>query len=349
MIAPRGVRRQDHRDETHFLSAGDGVALTLIHVRGSREPRKRPVLLVHGVAMRAESFRPPGVRSLVDVLLTEGWDVWMLNWRGSTDLDPLPWTLDDVAAHDLPAAVRHIVAETGASNAAIIAHCAGAASASMAVTAGLLPEVDRVVANGVSLHPVIPGFARAKLHLLRPLLGGGQPYVDLAWGDGPASGVPWLARAAVRAFHAECRNPSCNMASFALGAGHPALWRHENLDAATHRWLGGELGKVPLSFYAQMAASDRARQFVSMRAANGLPHRAAAQPPRSDARFVLLTGDRNRAYLPASQQTTQQFLNRHQPGRHALVTIPGYSHADVFVGRRAHVDVFPRIVHALTR
>ncbi len=347
MSAPPLTDRRTHRDTVHFLEAEDGAALTAIQVRGETEPAKGPVLLLHGVGMRAESFRPPAIRSLVDVLLDEGWDVWLGNWRGSIDLPPMPWALDDVARFDIPALVQYVTAQTGSATVKVVAHCQGAAAASMAVVAGLAPQVDTVITNGVSLHPLVPRFAKVKLHLVRPLLGGGEPYVDVAWGDGPERGVPWLARTAVRLAHGECRNPSCNMASFALGAGHPALWRHENLDDATHRWLGGELGKIPLSWYAQMAMSDRARQYVSVRPHTGLPRRWGGQGPATQARFVLLTGDRNRAFLPASQRATFDYLERHQPGRHALTVIPGYSHTDVFIGRRAHVDVFPRILAAL--
>ena len=52
--------------------------------------------------------------------------------------------------------------------------------------------------------------------------------------------------------------------------------------------------------------------------------------------------------FPPSQRKTYDHLERHQPGRHTLTIIPGYAHADVFIGRRAHVDVFPGILTALS-
>jgi hypothetical protein len=341
------TNRRLHVDEPHFLRAEDGVALTLIHVRGPQEPTKAPVLLIHGAGMRAESFRPPAIRSLVDVLLEDGRDVWMLNWRGSTDLARIPWTLDDVARNDHPVAVRHIVEATGAPSIKAIAHCQGSSSLSMAVVAGLVPEVDTVVSNSVSLHPVIPRFAKVKLGVLRPLFQGREPYVDVAWGDGPERGIRRATRNAVRLWHAECREPACNMASFALGSGHPALWHHSNLDAATHRWLGGEFGQIPMSLYAQVAASQRAKQIVAMQPADGMPARYADQAPRSTARFALFTGADNRAFLPESQKATYAYLERHQPGVHSLSVIRRYGHADVFVGHRAHIEVFPQFLSAL--
>lgn len=346
MTATMTIRAR-HRDEPHFLRADDGVPITLIRVRGPAEPTKPPVLLAHGVGMRAEAFRPPVQRSLVDALIDDGWDVWLLNWRGSLDLDPLPWTLDDVAANDHPAAVRHVVEQTGAPRIKALVHCVGSMSFAMAAVTGLLPEVDTIVASGVTLHPVLPRFARVKLHTLRPMLQRGEPYVDAAWGDGPERLTPLITRSAVRLWHTECDNPTCNLASFALGSGNPAPWRHENLDEATHEWLRHEFGRIPMSLYHQLALSDRAGQVVSVTPRPGLRARFADSAPRTDARFVLLTGARNRSFLPASQQATRAFMERHRPGKDVLHVLPGYSHTDLFIGRDAHRDVFPLILNEL--
>ncbi|GAA1988991.1 hypothetical protein GCM10009777_25070 [Microbacterium pumilum] len=299
--------------------------------------------------MRGESFRPGGIRSLVDVLLDDGWDVWLFNWRGSIDLDPVPWTLDDVALYDHPAAVRYVVAETGAAAVKVIAHCQGSTTICMAAVAGLVPEVTTIVSNGVSLHPHVPVASRAKLHVLRPLLQSREAYVDIAWGDGPERGMRTLTRNAVRLWHFECGNPTCNMASFALGSGHPALWLHSNLTHTTHDWIRHEFGKIPMSFYAQLAASERAGQIMSIRPRPELPTRYATAPPQTQARFALFAGRHNRVFLPTSQKTTYAFLKRHQPGRHSLHVLDGYGHADVFLGRHAHREVFPKMLTELHR
>ena len=339
--------RATQRDEVTFLQAADGVPIILIRVRGDAGPTRGPVLLVHGVGMRGEVFRPPSVRSLVDVLLDDGWDVWLLNWRGSIDLDPLPWTLDDIARYDLPAAVAEVTRQTGAQEVSVVAHCAGAAAVSMAAVAGLLPQVGTIVANGLSLHLVLPRFSQVKLRALRPVLQKFEPYIDAAWGDGPEKFVPFVTRSAVRLWHTECRNPTCNMASFALGSGPHALWLHSNLDDATHEWLRHEFGKIPMSAYHQLSVSAQAGQLVSVTRGGDLPPRFAEAAPRTDARFVLLAGQQNRTFLPAGQQATHAWLKQHRRGRDSLHLIPGYSHGDVFIGKRAHAEVFPLILDEL--
>lgn len=342
------LERPAQRNETHFFPAGDGLPLTLIRVRGSDEPTKGPVLLVHGAGVRAELFRPPVRRTLVDALVADGWDVWLLNWRASIDLDPVPWTLDDAAAYDHPAAVRYITGETGAASLKAIVHCQGSTSFCMSAVAGLVPEVDVIVSNAVALHPVIPPFARFKIETLRPLMQQLTPYLNPAWGDGPSSAFSRIARSVVMATHWECDNPVCRMVSFTYGSGRPALWSHENLNEETHEWLRGEFGVVPMSFFAQMAVCVKAGQLVSVSKRPGLLESYASEPPRTNARFALLAGVRNRSFLPDSQQRTYEYLRRHRRGD-SFHLLPNYGHLDVFLGKNAAEDVFPIILGELNR
>ena len=71
------------------FKAGDGLDCNLIHVQGDKAPTRGPVLLVHGAGVRANIFRAPVAKSLVDVLVECGYDVWLENWRASIDLPPI--------------------------------------------------------------------------------------------------------------------------------------------------------------------------------------------------------------------------------------------------------------------
>lgn len=352
--APAGPRvatgvRPWHRNDVHFFSADDGLGLTLVRVRGEAEPTKGPVLLVHGSGVRAEVFRPPVDRTLVDVLVDGGFDVWLLNWRASIDIGPLPWTLDDAAAYDHPAAVRYVAAQTGAETVKAIVHCQGSTSFLMSAAAGLLPQVDVIVSNAVSLHPVIPRFSRFKINVLRPAMQPFTPYLNPAWGDGPDTVFSRVARGAVLATHWECDNPVCRMVSFIYGSGRPALWRHENLNEATHEWIRGEFGPAPMSFFAQMAECVAAGQLVSVSKRPGALPRYAERAPQTDARIALFAPQLNRCFLPESQERTFAFLQRHRPGKDSIHRIPGYGHLDVFFGKDAARDVFPLMLAELNR
>ena len=74
------------------MTADDGTVLNLHHVTGERTRGRGPVVLVHGAGVRANIFRPPGTDDVVDMLVDDGWDVWLENWRASIDLAPQPWT-----------------------------------------------------------------------------------------------------------------------------------------------------------------------------------------------------------------------------------------------------------------
>jgi pimeloyl-ACP methyl ester carboxylesterase len=94
------------------FTAGDGMPLNLLHLRGPRPASRGPVLLVHGAGVRANLFRPPTDTTIAQALLAHGYDVWLENWRASIDLPPSPWTLDKAALYDHPKAIETIVRET---------------------------------------------------------------------------------------------------------------------------------------------------------------------------------------------------------------------------------------------
>jgi hypothetical protein len=330
------------------FTAGDGMRLNLHHVTGSRPPDRGPVLLVHGAGVRADVFRAPEAVNVVDALVAEGWDVWLENWRASIDLPANPWDLDQAAVYDHPYAVRKVLEKTGADSVKAIVHCQGSSSFALSAVSGLIEGVDTIVSNAMSLHPVIPRLARFKIGYVVPLLADAIPFVDPHWGQQPpADRLRHLMVEAVDLAHRECSNRVCKMVSFTYGAGRPALWSHDNLSAQTHDWLRTEFGPVPMTFFKQMARSVSRGRLVPLNVISGLPADPLAQPPQTDARFVLLAGLDNRCFLPESQRRTFAYLDGHRPGFHALHLLPGYGHLDVFMGRYAARDTIPTILAEL--
>ena len=329
--------------------ARDGFAANLINVRGSDRAEKGPVLLVHGAGVRANIFRAPSGRNLVDRLVADGYDVWLENWRASIDFEPNEWTLDQAAVYDHPAAVETVVQETGSPTIKAIIHCQGSTSFMMSAVAGLVPQVTTIVANAVTLHPVIPAWSRLKIGYAIPAVGKLIDYLNPQWGLHAPGVTPKVLNGIVRLSHHECSNPVCKQVSFTYGSGFPALWRHENLNDETHDWLRSEFAHVPITFFDQMRVCVAAGRLVSVDRHDELPRDFAAQPPKTDARFVFFTGLENRCFLPESQVRTFKWFESHQPGRHAIHELPGYSHLDVFMGKNADRDVFPLMLAELER
>ena len=331
-------------DEMVPFLAGDGLQCNLVHVQSEQPPTRGPVLLVHGAGVRANIFRSPVAETFVDALVDEGYDVWLENWRASIDLEPNEWTLDQAAVFDHPQAVRTVLRQTGADELKAVIHCQGATSFMMSAVAGLVPEVRTIVANAVTLHPVVPAWSAFKLRSLVPVLDRLTPYVDPAWGEQAPSALPKLIAGAVKLTHHECHNDVCKMVGFTYGS---PLWSHENLNEATHEWMKREFGPCPLTFFRQITRSVKRGHLVPVDDLPELPGTFVDQPPQTDARIAFFAGEDNRCFLPESQRRSHAFYESHRPGRSSLHVLPGYGHLDMFMGRNAAVDVFPLMLHEL--
>lgn len=331
------------------FTAGDGMQLNMVNVRGSGE--RGPVLLVHGAGVRANLFRPPGQRTIVDELVDAGYDVWLENWRASIDpsVQPNDWTLDDAAVYDHPAAVDKILAETGADTVKAIVHCQGATSFSMSAAAGLVPNVDTILCSAVSLLINVPWWSGQKLRFAVPVMARLTDAIDPGQADNPRGLVQKLTTAAVKLTHRECDDASCRMVSFTYGAGFPALWQHEHLTEQVHHpFIQQEFGRVPITFFSQIRKCAAAKQLVSLGVHDALPERFGDQPPKTDARFVFFTGTKNKCFSPEGLRRTHAWLDELEPGRHALHLFPDYSHLDIFFGQHAARDVFPTLLKELS-
>ncbi|KQU08053.1 alpha/beta fold hydrolase [Rhizobium sp. Leaf453] len=336
--------------EEVFFRTEDARTLRLRRRPPASKDDLGPLLLVHGAGVRSNIFQPPRPGNIDEALSRAGFDVWNLDWRASIQQPPNEWTLDEAAVFDYPAAVATILEHTGAYTLKALVHCQGSTSFMMSLVAGLLPQVTTVVSNAVSLHPVVPGPARLKALYAVPALGRFLPYLNPQWGISAPSGWPQVFDFYVRATRHECNNPVCKWSSFTFGSGAPTLWRHENLTADVHEWLKGEFAHVPMTFFRQMSRCIAAGHLVSTGRLNDiLPASVVERPPRTDARVVLLAGQFNACFLPASQARTYDFLDRHAPGRHGCYELAGYGHLDVFIGKDAPNAVFPLIIDELSR
>lgn len=327
----------------------DGLPLRLTRIEPAPDQSRSVVLLVHGAGVRSNIYEPPLPNTLPEMLAKAGHDVWLIDWRGSIETPPNPWTLDDAAVNDYAPALARIREVTGASDIRAVIHCQGSTSFMMALVAGLLPEVSHVISNAVALHIAVPPLARLKSILSTNTIGSRFDYLNPQWGLHIMGFWPRVIDWWVRATHHECRNPVCKHASFTYGSGAPTLWLHENLDAATHEWLKGEFAHCPMSFFRQMRKCIAAGHLVSTGKYDALPTDFVTQPPRTDARIVFLGGEKNACFLPEAMARTCDWFNRHAPGRHSFYEIAGYGHLDLFLGRNASRDVLPLIVDELGR
>ena len=341
--------QQPYRERVVPFEAGDGRACNLVHVRGTSEPHKGPVLVVHGSGVRANMFRPPGQRSLVDALIEDGYDVWLENWRGSIEFPENRWTLDQAALYDHPAALERVTAETGSERIKAVVHCQGSTSFMMAAVAGLTPQVTTIVSNAVSLHPVVPRLSALKLRYGVAAFRLLSDYMNPQWGNHAPTLTARAIDLLVRLTHHECDNAVCKHVSFTYGTGFPCLWSHELLTAEIHDWIRGEFAYCPMAFFRQMSESVKAGRIVAVEGRPELPADVLQKPPQTDARIVFIAGENNKCFLPESQVRSYHYFSALRRDFHALRLFPGYGHLDVWIGRNAHLDVFPTVVEELNK
>ena len=81
-----------------------------------------PVILVHGSVSNSDSMR-----DLADHLLAHGIDCWLLDWggHGRSKVGSARQNFETAAMHDVPAAIAHVLAETGRAQCHWVSHSGG--------------------------------------------------------------------------------------------------------------------------------------------------------------------------------------------------------------------------------
>ncbi|WP_405876180.1 MULTISPECIES: alpha/beta hydrolase [unclassified Streptomyces] len=334
--------------------AADGVRLGLTRI-DTGEPHRPAVLLLHGHTASADMFLVPEIRNLVDVLIDDGYEPWLLDWRGSCRLPynhtGQKYTYDDVALYDIPAAVSYIRSRIGEDRPLFaVAHCIGSLTLSLSMTAGLVPGLAGVVSQGVFLTPKLAGRTSLRMSLAGELL---KSRIDHIPVDFRTVGLwsKYTPLFALASRKASCPDPTCQILHHSAWGTGASLFVHEHLTETTHNRLAELLGPAPLWILPHLRRIELARTVVRW---HDTDHRYAALPPnaldaagRIDTPVLLLAGSDNGLWLD-SQELCRDVLARRHPQLDVTYTeIPGYGHLDTFLGRGAALDVFGHILDFL--
>ncbi|MGW6735003.1 alpha/beta hydrolase [Streptomyces sp. NPDC055013] len=352
-LRPLQHRLDPARVEEIPFHTSDGVRLGLTRI--DTGDRGRPaVLLLHGHTASADMFLLPETRNLVDVLLDEGYEPWLLDWRGSCRLPynetGRRYTYDDVALYDIPEAVRHIRTRVGESPLFAVAHCIGSLTLSLSMTAGLVPGLAGVVSQGVFLTPKLAGRTSLRMTLAGELLKSRIDHipVDFRKVGLRSKYTPLFALASRKA---TCPDPTCQILHNSAWGTGASLFVHEHLTDTTHNRLADLLGPAPLWILPHLRRIELARTVVRWHDTDqryrALPQNALDAAARIDAPVLLLAGSENDLWLD-SQELCRDVLAHRRPQLDVTYTeIPGYGHLDTFLGRGAALDVFGHILDFL--
>lgn len=140
----------DHIRQAHGALFPKGMP---VNVRLTRYPHRKssqPALVfIHGYSVSGNTFTHPSIPvSAAEHFWKLGRDVWVLDLRTSTGMPTCtyPWSMEQVALIDIPAALHHVRQLSG-KPVDVIAHCMGGVMLSMA----MLTRPDEVRKSKVSL------------------------------------------------------------------------------------------------------------------------------------------------------------------------------------------------------
>jgi pimeloyl-ACP methyl ester carboxylesterase len=337
-----GVRRALAHPPLERLDivACDGVPLCLHHTSGGT---RGPVVMTPGTAMTALSYCIETVpQNIVEFLVAEGFDVWLFDWRTSPLLEARrrPYTLDDVARHDWPAAIEAVQGATGKRQVAVLAHCLSAPAFLLSLVRGYLPRdsISAAVASQVALHlrytPV--GTAKTRLHLDKLLPGGDMIHqrpsdAGLQVGDIAAS---LLSRLLPTTF--TCDNRACYRHVATFGE----LIFHARVNDATHAIMGDLVPECLAAFLKDVATWSRRDSILTKEDEGRLG--------RLHLPIHFISGAENRMFVPASTEQTYRLLaDVNGAASYRRDVYAGFGHLDCFVGDGAAQSIWPDIASTL--
>jgi choline dehydrogenase-like flavoprotein len=330
--------------DVHFFKTDDDVELRLTRFNGGP---KGPVILVPGFGTSSAAYLMDTTETnFPEYLFEHGYDVWVFDYRASPSLasGSTQFSLDDIAKHDYPAAVRKVREISGAESVQVMAHCIGSLTLLMSLALGL-KGVRHAVASQVTLHPRagVLNEMRAGIYAGNALQALG---VDTLTTD--RDDLSWSERLYERALQLypsgdeQCGLPFCRRVMFMYGE----VYDHDQLNDATHEHLHEVFGVANMTTFKQITVALREGHIVAADGADiYLPATDNLRLPIS-----FLHGENNRLFKPEGSQLTHDYLTEaNGPGLYTRTVIPGYSHMDLFIGKDAARDVYPVITAELER
>jgi hypothetical protein len=333
------------------------------------------VLLLHGAGATSDTFLLPN-GGIVRHLASRGFDVWVLDWRGSRavldaiERSPLGgsiaaeralFTLDHVAESDIPRALAAIRAVVGPRAAlGVLGFCAAGAALSMAVARGKLEEyaVSKLVFVALGLFCDTPwdGWIKAEDFILERLVAEApdcrsiDPHAE-RWPsclEEAFRAWPWLPAGSSRLDRVFRR------LTFMYGEPYA---RQRLSPAVDERTLLALFGPLHLGLYLHAGQLVRRGYAARFDRPDIVPRYAEASPspfeddllPRhfADKRATLITGAENRLWHRDSMDRMHDWLLSHASFRrepsHRKHVLRDYAHLDLFLGDGAETDVYPLI------
>lgn len=350
-------------------SVGVGmIDLELTRYDPARDSGRGHVLLIHGLAHGGTVFTTDtvGSHNMATAFLSAGYTVWVLDHRLS---NRLPYrlqnhTIDDIAQHDIPAAVRHVYCSTGG-KIKVFAHCVGAGAFAMAALSGKLQDKGASMIETATIHAVHPWLVASASNQLSAALA--ALYKDLLEEDDSvdplpavkprlfdqvldrfAASIPWTARElALHERHKYHVYGGCAVCS-RMTVFYGREWVHANLSETTHERIAALVGPAGIEVFRQLYFMLLRGRLTDRRGFNA--YLTQSQVEQHFTFPVLFChGRENKVFNPRGAVQSWHRLSRLRAftGQARAVEVfiaDGYGHMDFLFGKNAHREVFPRLL-----
>ncbi len=321
-----------HFDEVVTVTAADGATVVMGRYRPAGDPSSLPpVVLCHGLAMNRRALAFDAEHSFARLLSAAGRDVWVVELRGAAPgpVDPKvrDSNFDTYAEQDVPAALAHVRAATGAPRVDWVGFSMGGMLAYAHLGALRGGDIRRLVTIG---SPVRFGAMASRLRVLRHLL---------------------------RPFARSARTPFGFMATLVA----PLMWpgmpagltrglRGEHYDARTLRGLmANTLADVPARVTHQFVRWIRDDRMTSE---DGSRDYFAALD-LIDVPTLVIAGSRDRLAPPSSVRAAYERIGTTEKKYIEVGRASGaradYDHLDLILGRSSREEVYPHVLAWLER
>lgn len=329
------------------VETADGVIIRLTRYEGGT---KGPVILSHGLGVSSLIFSIDTIETnLLEFLYENGYDVWLLDYRVSIELNSSKdaYNGDHVAKLDYPAAVDKVREVTGRDTVQVVSHCYGATTFTMAALSGLkgvrsavLSQVCTDVNCGL-LTDIKSGLYIPEV-LDRLGVDSMTAYVDKNRGW-----IDTLYDTALKLFYPiqgeeRARSPVHRRITFLYGT----LYELDQLNDATFKALHEMFGIANIASLEHLATIIRAGKVVN---ANG-EDVYVQNADNWNFPTKIIHGAENACFLPVS---TERAIARLQAANGSVEfsrkVIPKYGHIDCIFGKNAARDVYPHILEHLEK
>lgn len=321
---------QPSHDEVHFTQTEDGWRLALVRYKPEKATRKHPVILVHGLGANHNGFDIRPGNSYARFLTGHGYDVWILDLRGSGYSErpnwfsgkPFRWNFDDYLINDAPAAIDYVCKATGASQVHWQGHSMGGLLLYGLLALGWSDKIRSGVVTGSSLNY---SDSRSDFHT----------YIKALWLTDIIPGIPAGLIAQLQApIMGRIPNPF-----------EKFNWWPDNIDAQDTRMMcATTVDAIPSGLFRQLATAMTPEGLRSFDGTfNYFERVAGATSP-----VLVFAGDEDRQCPPeAAQKTFDKLGSRDKKlvllGRQYGHDTP-YGHIDMLVGKGAPRDVYPHVL-----